>query len=102
MVRARIFLEKLSMTACIYALVPSSNLRMVPFADRLVLSIKSECLAKMERSGEAHLRRTVSEYLRHYHSERNHQGLNNELISRVEPANTNRRCSAARLGSVDC
>ena len=30
--------------------------------------------------GEPHLRRAVHEYLSHYHSERNHQGLDNRLI----------------------
>ena len=30
--------------------------------------------------GENHLRRAVREYVSHYHGERNHQGLDNELI----------------------
>jgi hypothetical protein len=30
--------------------------------------------------GERHLRRTIAEYVEHYHRERNHQGLENELI----------------------
>ena len=30
--------------------------------------------------GEGHLRRTMAEYVEHYHRERNHQGLENELI----------------------
>jgi hypothetical protein len=30
--------------------------------------------------GQASLRRAVSEYVEHYHSERNHQGLENRLI----------------------
>ncbi len=30
--------------------------------------------------GERHLRRTIAEYVEHYHRERNHQGLANELI----------------------
>jgi len=30
--------------------------------------------------GEPHLRKAVHEYLSHYHSERNHQGLDNRLI----------------------
>lgn len=32
--------------------------------------------------GERHLRRAVREYTEHYHLERNHQGLDNELIER--------------------
>ena len=33
--------------------------------------------------GEHHLRRTIAEYVEHYHRERNHQGLANELIERA-------------------
>ena len=40
--------------------------------------------------GEAHLRRAVDEYIAHYHFERNHQGLGNELLeARAGPANDN-------------
>jgi putative transposase len=46
-----------------------------------VLSIKSECLARMVPLGEGHLRRAISEYMAHYHGERNHQGLGNALIN---------------------
>jgi hypothetical protein len=45
-----------------------------------VLSIRSECLDRIIPLGEWHLRRAVSEYLKHYHQERNHQGLGNVLI----------------------
>lgn len=31
-------------------------------------------------AGQASLRRAVSEFLEHYHAERNHQGLSNRLI----------------------
>ena len=31
--------------------------------------------------GERHLRAAVSDYVAHYHGERNHQGLDNELIA---------------------
>jgi hypothetical protein len=33
--------------------------------------------------GERHLRKAVKEYTEHYHQERNHQGLDNELIEKV-------------------
>ncbi len=61
--------------------VRSPNLN--AFAERFVLSIKSECLNKMVILGERHLRTAVQDFVDHYHAERNHQGLNNELI---EPA----------------
>jgi hypothetical protein len=33
--------------------------------------------------GERHLRWAISEYVRHYHGERNHQGLDNALIDGI-------------------
>src|SRR5262249_14918382 len=50
------------------------------FAERFVRSIKEECLDRIILFGEEHLRTAVREYLAHYLGERNHQGLNNELI----------------------
>jgi hypothetical protein len=38
--------------------------------------------------GENHLRAAIREYLAHYHRERNHLGLDSQLI--VPPANLNR------------
>jgi putative transposase len=35
--------------------------------------------------GESHLRRAVSEYIEHYHRERNHQGVGNRLLTPREP-----------------
>ena len=51
------------------------------FAERFVLSIKSECLERMVPLGERHLRRAILEYMAHYHGERNRQGLGNALIN---------------------
>ena len=49
-------------------------------AERWVRSIKEECLSKLILFGETSLRRVVSEYLEHYHQERNHQGKGNLLL----------------------
>jgi putative transposase len=54
------------------------------FAERFVRSIKSECLDRMILFGKASLRRALREYLAHYHTERNHQGVGNRL--RESPA----------------
>jgi putative transposase len=51
-------------------------------AERFVLSIKSECLAHIIPLSERHLRKAVKEYTEHYHLERNHQGLNNDLVEK--------------------
>jgi putative transposase len=48
-----------------------------------VRSIKEECLDRLIPIGERHFRRAVAEYLAHYHRERNHQGIKNELIERA-------------------
>lgn len=62
-------------------------------AERFVRSIKEECLDRMIFVGQASLRRAVSEYVEHYHRERNHQGLGNRLLQLSKPA-------SAAIGSV--
>jgi putative transposase len=52
-------------------------------AERFVRSIKEECLNRVILLGERHFRRTLAEFAAHYHRERNHQGLSNELIDGV-------------------
>jgi transposase InsO family protein len=51
-------------------------------AERFVRSVKEECLNRVIPLGERHLRRRLAEFVAHYHGERNHQGLDNELIDR--------------------
>jgi transposase InsO family protein len=53
------------------------------YAERFVRSIKEECLDRMIPIGARHFRRAVSEFVAHYHHERNHQGLRNRLIDGV-------------------
>ena len=50
------------------------------FAERFVLSIKSECLNRMIFFGERRLREAIASYLAHYRSERPHQGIGNRRI----------------------
>ncbi len=70
------------------------------FAERFVLSIKSECLNRMIFFGEGSLRRACSSFLEHYHSERAHQGLGNERIERVEHGGTGDVECSERLGGL--
>jgi transposase InsO family protein len=72
------------------------------YAERFVLSIKSECLDWIVPLGEGHLRRAIGEYVEHYHGERNHQGLHNVLLKGTPtPANENGRVlRRERLGGV--
>jgi putative transposase len=53
--------------------------------ERFHLSIKSECLSRMIFFGEKSLRHAVDSFLQHYHAERNHQGLSNNLIDPTDP-----------------
>jgi hypothetical protein len=50
------------------------------FAERFVRSVKSECLDRTILFGEGSLRRALREYVTHYHAERNHQGVGNQLL----------------------
>jgi putative transposase len=58
------------------------------YAERFVRSIKSECLGKLVLLGEKHLRTGVREYVAHYHTERNHRGLDGRLIAPTANAQT--------------
>ncbi len=59
--------------------LPARSPNLNAFAERFVRSIKQECLQHIVPLGERHLRRTVREFVAHYHSERNHQGLGNVI-----------------------
>jgi putative transposase len=60
--------------------IPARSPNLNAHSERWVRSIKEECLSKLILFGETSLRRVVSEYLGHYHEERNHQGKQNLLL----------------------
>ena len=60
--------------------LPPKSPNLNAYAERWVLSVKSECLARVIPLSERHLRRLLEEYCAHYHLERNHQGLDGEII----------------------
>jgi hypothetical protein len=70
------------------------------FAERFVLSIRSECLNRMMLFGEAGLRRAVTSYIEHYHAERPHQGLGNQLIESNRDPGTGPVACTERLGGI--
>ena len=71
------------------------------YAERFVRSIKQECLDRVIPLVERHFRHTVSEYIAHYHRERNHQGLGNVLIDGDPERKTGRRIRFRhRLGGL--
>jgi putative transposase len=59
------------------------------YAERFVRSIKDECLNRMIFIGQASLHRAITQYVEHYHAERNHQGLENRLIRPVPSRGVN-------------
>jgi hypothetical protein len=51
--------------------------------------------------GERHLRRSITEFVAHYHTERNHQGLDNELIQPLaRPATSGAVHRRQRIGGM--
>jgi len=55
-----------------------------PHIERFMRSIKQEALERMIFFGQGMLRNAVGQYLLHYHTERNHQGLGNAIIAPSE------------------
>ncbi len=66
--------------------LPARSPNLNAYAERFVLSIKSESLNRIIPLGEKHLRRSVDAFIRHYHGERHHQGLGGKLIDLDETA----------------
>ena len=60
--------------------LPPRSPNLNAYAERFVRSIKESCLDRLILVGEASLRKSVREFVEHYHLERNHQGLDNQLI----------------------
>jgi putative transposase len=61
-------------------LLPSRSPNLNAHCERFVRSIKEEALERMIMVGERALYHAIHHYLAHYHTERNHQGLDNRLI----------------------
>ena len=97
-----VFAEILKAAGVKVVKLPPRSPDLNPHAERFVRSIKSECLAKMIFFGERQLQRAVEQFVVHYHGERNHQGLGNQLIQPEESvgkAEGEIRCSE-RLGGL--
>jgi len=89
------FVDILGTTGVKTVKLPARSPDLNAYAERFVLSARTECLRRMIPLGEKHLRATLAAYIEHYHLERNHQGLGNELLTPL-PANTNAD------GSIQC
>ena len=80
--------------------LPPRSPNLNAYAERFVLSIKSECLNRMVILGERHLRYVIIEYTEHYHAERSHQGLNNQLIDGIPDGQSRHVMQRERLGGL--
>ena len=82
--------------------LPARSPNLNAYAERFVRSVKSECLAQIIPLSEHHLRKAVKEYTEHYHFERNHQGLDNQLIEKPidEPNMDDAVDCRERLGGI--
>ncbi len=89
----RDFLEK--HTSIIPVVLPPKSPNCNAFIERFFGSLKSECLRKLILIGRASLIRALNSYELHYHSERNHQGLENKIIAPEENV-------GASEGTIDC
>jgi transposase InsO family protein len=72
---------------------------LTPFVERFIRSIKSECLDRMLIFGERHLHYIIEEYVKHYHQERPHQGIDNNIIE-PQPQGKGEITCDERLGGL--
>jgi transposase InsO family protein len=75
--------------------LPARSPNLNAFAERWARSAKQECLSKLILFGEASLRRALSEFVEHFHTERNHQGKGNILLF---PSNDVKPEPASKIG----
>jgi transposase InsO family protein len=60
--------------------LPPRSPNLNAYAERWVRSVKEECLSRLILFGEASLRHALTQYVEHFHHERNHQGKGNVLL----------------------
>src|SRR3989441_288788 len=60
--------------------LPPRSPNLNAYAERWVRSVKEECLSRLILCGEASLCHALTQYVAHFHHERNHQGKGNVLL----------------------
>jgi transposase InsO family protein len=82
--------------------LPPRSPNLNAYAECFVGSVKSECLSRLIFFSEASLRRALAEYMAHYHLERNHQGINNRLLTAAanDPGYGGKLVQRERLGGA--
>ena len=83
-------------------LLPPKSPNLNVHLERFHRSLKEECLSRLIFFGETSLRNAARELLAHYHQERNHQGLGNQLLEPGEEVGrtTGQRECRERLGGL--
>ena len=76
-------------------LLPPRSPNLNAHIERFMRSMKSECLNKLIFFGEKSLSLALTEFAEHYHSERNHQGIGNNIITPGEEVGRTR-------GEIQC
>ena len=73
-----------------------------PYAERLIGTIRRECLNHVIVLGEGHLRRILRDYFRYYHESRPHQSLrrNSPVPREVEPLSAGKVVAIPQVGGL--
>lgn len=75
--------------------LPAKSPNLNAYIERFIRSLKEGCLDRLILFGKRALRNAVQQFLEHYHRERNHQGLDNQLI---DPGEEVKRVA----GKIEC
>ena len=82
--------------------LPSRSPNLNAYAERLIGSVRRECVPRVIPLGERHPRQIIKQFVDDYHQERSHQSLANKLIAPMndDAANGGRVARHQRLGGV--
>jgi len=96
------FADTLSAAGVETVRLPARSPNLNAYAERFVRTIKESCLDQLILVGERSLRTAVHESVQHYHHERNHQGMRNQLLFPIERtgASDGPMACRARLGGL--
>jgi transposase InsO family protein len=60
--------------------LPARSPNLSAHIERFMRSLKEECLERLIFFGERSLQEAITDFAAHYHTERNHQGMGNQLL----------------------
>jgi len=93
--KIQLFRGVLESTDTKVVLLPPRSPNLNAQIERYMRSMKSECLNPMVFFGETSLRKALTEFTAHYHKERNHQGIGNNIIAPGEEV-------GRTIGDIQC